>query len=591
MPETIGAYIVTALVSAEVATMTIGSVTFASIVGNVVVAGSLIAANYALSDKPESTPQDGQLSVRQTRAARRRNYGRVKIGGALMFSEAKGGVRFQVIALNHGEIDSFVEHWAADTIAEVNPSGGGPVMNIYIASNGTHCVDIRFYRGTDSDPAFPFLLERFPEYWTAAHQGKGIAKALVITQQPVSEEFTLVYPGGTPPVYRAVVNAVRVWDPRDSAQDRNIPATWTWTENPVLIALDFHRHPDGMGLAPFDASFFGDDCLAEDWIPQANICDEAIALKAGGTEPRYRCSGGYELPAPPKQVLNAILATCDAETYQRPDGGIGIRAGKTVSPTVTIADKHILSYSNFIKGSSDGITPVNVVTAKYTARDLDYQDADADPWRDEDSIADTGREESRNLDLTWVPSHAQSRRLMKIAAKRYNPDWTVQILTDLDGLRAYGERFIRVEIAELFIDGTAEVTSFEIMPATMTCAIGLRAFDQSAYDWDPEFEEGTAPNVADTSSGDDAIENPADVDATVEGTTIRVTWTASGRLDTTPELQYRTNPDGDWLPCFIDSPTEGHTPPLAVGYYDVQVRFNVGSHSSGWSPVLNIHVI
>jgi hypothetical protein len=345
-----------------------------------------------------------------------------------------------------------------------------------------------------------------------------------------------------------------------------------------------------MGLAVFDDVFFTPAAIAEDWIPAANICVQPIPLKAGGTEARYVCAGGYELQAPPKDVLNAILATCDGETYQRDDGAIGIRVGSLVAPTVTISDDHILSYSSFIRGASDSISPVNVVTAKYTARNLDYQEADADPWRDEDSISETGREETRSLDLTWVQTHSQARRLMKIASRRFNPEWTGQIVTDLDGLRAYGERFINLQIGELGIDDPFEVTSFEILPGSMTMVIGVRSFDQLAYDWDPVHEEGTAPNVADTTAGDDAIDDPDNVEATVATHVISVTWDDSGRVDTTPALQYRTNPAGPWLDGVVDDRTSGHTPSLSPAHYDVQVQFIVGTHSSGWTPLLNINV-
>jgi len=587
MPETIGLLVLTSLGVTEIAGFAVTASTYA-IVGNIVLAAGAYGLSAALApQKPQATQQDGQITLRQPRAPRRRNYGTVKVGGVLMFSETRTGTRFQMFAISHGEIDAFVEHWLADVQAAIGAAS--KVTNLYVL-NGTSFVTIEAWLGTQTDPASTTLITYFPSYWDVTFQGKEIAKVLTTTSQPASEDFTKVYPGGQPPIYRGVIRASRVWDPRDGAQDKDNRDTWTFTENPVLIALDFHRHPDGMGLAIFDDVFFTPAAIIEDWIPSANICDEPIALKAGGTEPRYRCSGGYELPAPPKQVLNVVLGSCDGETFQRADGAIGIRVGKLVAPNVAITDQHILSYSNFVRGASGGITPVNVVTAKYTARDLDYQEADADPWRDEDSISETGREESRNLDLTWVPSHSQARRLMKIAARRFNPNWTGQIITDLDGLRAYGLRYVTLQISELEIDDPFEMVSFEIVPASMNMIISVRSFDQTAYDWDPEHEEGTAPNQANTSAIDDSIDNPNNVQATVASHVISVTWDASGRLDTTPALQYRTNSSGPWIDGVIDSSTSGHTPSLSAAHYDVQVQFIVGSHSSGWSPLLNINV-
>jgi hypothetical protein len=595
MPETVGILLLEAAgyggISGWTAFGIAGGVSAASIVGSTVLVGSLIAANALLAKKPEETTQDGQISVRQARAARRRNYGIVMLGGALMFSETLEGIRYQVIAVNHGEIDAFEDHWMADQLAAVPPGAGGPITNLYIAPDGGQCVHVYPLRGTDADPAYALLAVRFPAYWTLAHQGKGIAKVLTLTIQPEAKNFTKVYPGGQTPIYRTTARAVKVWDPRDLTQHKDLKDTWKWTQNPVLIALDFHRHSDGMGLASFDDVFFTPAALAEDWIPAAAICEEWSPIKAGGAELRYVCSGGYELPSPPKGVLNAILATCDGETYQRADGAIGIRVGKVVNPTVHITDKHILSYSNFVRGSAaGGLSPVNVITAKYTAKNLDFQEADADPWRDEDSIEEAGREASQNIDLTWVTSHAQARRLMKIAYKRLNPEWTVTIITDLDGLRAYGERFVKVTIDELLIESEpAEVVGFELN-AGGSCSISLRQFNQSAYDWYPAIEEGTAPNQADTTSEGEEIDNPSGVGASVGSGVISVHWTASGRVDTTPVLQYRVNPAGPWQAGIVDTPTTGHTPALPAGIYDVQVQFTVGSQTSGWSPLLNINV-
>lgn len=588
MAETIGLLVLSAAGITEIGGFAVTASTYA-IVGNIALAAATVGASYALQQKPEVTPQDGQLTVRQARAARRRNYGTVKVGGALMFSETKAGRRYQVLALSHGEIDSFFEHWLADSAVTVD--GTHAVTSAYLTPSGIPSVAIHAATGTDGDAAFAPLLVAFPSYWTAAHQGKGIAKVLTITQQPASKDFTKVYPGGQPPVYRAVIQAVRVWDPRDGAQDKDDPSTWTFTENAVLHVLDYHRHKDGMGLAPFDDIFFTADAIAQDWIPAVNICDEHVPRADGSFENRYRCAGGYDLPAAPKDVLAAMLATCDGQTYQRGDGAIGIRVGKTVAPTVTIADEHILSYANFVRGAGDSITPVNVVTAKFTARNLDFQEADADPWRDEDSISATGREEGRNIDLTWVFQHNQARRLMKIAAHRLTPEWSGQIVTDLDGLRAYGERFIRLDIDELGIAGeTFEVTSFEIMPASMTMVIGVRSFDQSAYDFDPETEEGTAPAVADTSGSGDTLAAPTGLAATASGGVINVVWDSSERGDTTAELQYRVHGATDWIDGYVDTGSTGHTPSLGAGHYDVQVQFVVGTQESGWTALLDIEV-
>ncbi len=493
MAETIGLIALNAVGITEIAGFSITAGT-ASIVGNVVIATALIG--ISLANQPEGPKaQDGQLVTRQALPKRRRHYGLVKVAGPLLFSETREGARYQIIAINQGEIDSFVDHWMTDTHVILN--GSGQVINAYIIDD-QHFVQIQPDRGVPDATAFATLLSRFPEIWTAAHRGRSIAKVLTITTQPSeAKQFTTVYNGAQPPAYRAVIRSSKVWDPRDTSQARNDPSSWKFSSNPVLHILDYHRVPDGMGLAVYDNIFFTEAAIAEDWIPAANICDNGVPLAAGGSEPRYASAGGYELATPPKQVLAAMFATCDGQAYQRADGAIGIRVGFEINPVVEIPDEHILSYDGMQRGPSDSLIPVNQITAKYTARNLDYQLTDADAWRDEDAISDAGREETRDIDLSWVPSHSQARRLMKIEFARKTPEWSGQITTNLHGIRAYSERFVRLRIAELGIDGTFEIVpgSFEINTESMTCSMSVSSMDQSAYAWNPAEEEGDEPQA------------------------------------------------------------------------------------------------
>ncbi len=483
----------TAVISVAGATLTV-----AQIVGTVTLIAASVAASYgvaALTQKPQSAkPQDGQITTRQPIPDRRRNYGRVKVGGALMLSETAtvGGFvcRIQVIALNHGEIDAFEEHWFSEFVAVLS---SGQVIN-HFTLGAAPFITLDNRTGLSTETAYSLATSAVPTLWTSAHRGDGIASACTQTfQPPNASDLTTVYPGGLPPPYRAVVRASKVWDPREVGQDKDDPATWTWTRNPVLIALDYHRHADGMGLAAFDATLFTSDALTEDWIPAANICDETV----GGIA-RYTCSGGYSLPNDePASVLGAIFATCDGLTYQRRDGAIGIRVGKTVSPTVTIDDDHILGYEGFRKG--DNVFQVcNEVTAKYTSPTHDYQETDAEPWRDEDDITDRGQVLSKALSLLWVTEHSQVRRLMKLYHARCNPEWTGRIVTDMAGMAALSERYLHIVITELGIDDDFEVVGppeVKVSNEAVICTIGVASLDQSAFDWDEATEAGDPPPV------------------------------------------------------------------------------------------------
>lgn len=563
----------------------------AQVVGTVAIASVSAGANALLNQPKVPQPQDGQVTTRQANPPRRRNYGLVKVAGPIIFTEVKSGVLYQVVAVNHGEIASFDEHWLADNRLLLD-SNGFSIIQYQI--DGALFVSITPLMGTEDDAAYSALTTVFPELWTSEHRGRGIAKVLISYRQPGSSDFTTVYPGARPPNYRGVIRASKVWDPRRPEQDKDVPSTWAWTQNPVLIALDYHRHADGMGFGAFDDLLFTAAAIEEDWMPAAGICDEAVFYKAGNEGPRYVCSGGYELPNnAPKDVLAAIMATCDGQTYQRRDGALGIRVGKTIAPTITINDDMILGYESLRRGATAALGSVNQITAKYTATDLDFQIADADPWRDEADISATGREETRNIDLSWVINHNQARRLMKLAFARANPDWSGKIITNMQGMLAYNERYITLVISELGIDGSFEITSPIEVNMDGTCVMSVASLDQSAFDFDPAIEEGTEPSVADASSGSDDITPPAHVGAVQPSGThyLLITWDASDRTDVVAVAEYSIHNANNWFAASVDpSNVSAVMPPSAAGHYDVRVRWVVGTKSSPNAGATNINL-
>jgi hypothetical protein len=594
MPAVIGELLIAAAgygleVSGAIA---FGTVTYATIVGDVALVGGSIGLSL-LTRPGAPKPQDGQQTVQQPSAPRRRNYGLVKVGGYLLFSEVDQGQRYQVIAINQGEIDAFVSHWYDANQVALDDAGHATGVSVLFYRIGLTCYSqVGLTYGTDDDTAFAALITDFPTLWTSAHQGNGIAKVLTSFIQTQAADFSKVYPGAAPPVYRAVIQSSKVWDPRDLTQDRNDKTSWKYSVNPMLQALDFHRVADGMGLAVFDDIFFTDAAINQDWIPAADICDEQIALKAGGTAARYACAGGYTLATPPKTVLASMFATCDGQTYQRADGAIGVRVGKTVAPTVTLDDDDITGYDSLRRGPSDSLVPVNQVTAKYTASLFDFQENDAEPWQDLAAIAAAGgRIESRDIDLHWVYLHPQARRLMKLALARLTPEWSGKIITGIGGLRAWGERFVHVTIAELGIDGDFEVTSFEINPSGLSCSIGISALDQSAYDWDPDTEEGSEGVPPAFNDGSNVIPDPTSVAASATGHVLTITWDPPFWTFVTAEAQYSLHGANNWFDASVNQTTDtAVSPVLPAGSYDVQVSFLSGTLRSDWVPVLAIAV-
>lgn len=607
MAETIGALIIASLPTAVATALpaTVLGVSTAAVVGNVALIGSLAAASYLMRPNAPK-PSDGQVTTKQPISPRRRNYGRVKVGGVIIFSEVADGKLYEVVALNQGEIDAFEEHWLGDIQVTLDgDSNAIPVEagNNAFANKGRHYVQIYFEYGTDSDPGFVGLRATFPTKWTEAHRALGVAKVLIVSQQPDPRDYTQVFPAGRP-VYRGVIRASKVLDPRDSDQNKDNPATWKWSENPVLHALDYHRHADAMRLAVFDDVLFTPAALAEDWIPAANICDEPVTLKAGGTEPRYRCAGGYLLTQPPKDVLPQIMATCAGQVFMRPDGAIGIRVGQPVTPSLVFGadEKHVLGYTGFRSGD-DLFLAANEITAKFTSPDHDFQDTEATPWRNEADITARGQELTSEIDLSWVPSYSQARRLMKVEYHRKNPACVGQFKTDLHALNGFGEQYLTLTLSEMDVAAQEfEVKSFEINPGEGACSLNLSAFDSTAaYAWDPATEEGDPPPIPDLTRASMVVDPPSGVTASpavrtistgTNGVVLVIGWTTPARIDYRANAQYKLHSASDWLPAMVsDDGISAETPLLQDGAtYDVRVQFVSGSRTSEWTEVDTILV-
>jgi hypothetical protein len=150
-------------------------------------------------------------------------------------------------------------------------------------------------------------------------------------------------------------------------------------QNGVLIVLDYLWNSDGMRLPRSMVQ-----AAIDVWKSQADIADETVSTKDGGSEPRFRLSGGYQLTAAPKQVLPMMLVPMDAQLFLRGDGAIVIDVGRFVEPTVILFDGpggSIVDYSGLTR-ARDAADLRNEITAQFVSPAYNYIEQTADPWQD-----------------------------------------------------------------------------------------------------------------------------------------------------------------------------------------------------------------
>lgn len=457
-------------------------------------AGSSYAANRLLAP-PKPKPSDGQTEVRQNVPPRRWQIGELKVSGPLAFWEAREETPFwsvfKVILLNSRRIDSVVKHYLGEE--EVTLDGSGFVQQAQYWNDGEPRVRIIVHLGDDNQTTDTLLNSVFTE-WGANHRLRGQAYVVIQVRQAENQaDHAELFPRGEP-IYSALIKGNRYYDPRkdstvsggSGAHRYATKSTWEWSDNPALAILDLLADQvDGYDPGQVTIS----DLHMPSFMAFADLCDEAVTLKAGGTEKRYRVATTLYLDQPAKMRLAALLEACDGHIFMRPDGLIAIGGGEWVAPTVTLdADEgHFLEW-DFPNGP-DALSEYDGLAFQYMSPAHGYTELEGDPWPN-GSVLDT-----QPVDLSQVPSHGQARRLCKIKLARDNAGQLGRVVTNHYGLDAIGERCIHLVKPELDIDADFWVDSCALKEDRTGVVLAVRKADSTAYDWTAATEEGTAPPV------------------------------------------------------------------------------------------------
>lgn len=412
----------------------------------------------------QSVPaQKVQAIITQTDSPRVRAYGRVLLGGPKAFFEAQDGTLHQIVVIHHGAVDGLIRFWV----------DGEPVT--LDADNKVHRYMRLLFRDGSGPVSgdYPEVLSRFPGLWTSQHRLQWQATFNTAFGDPADEDFVGYFPKGTQTMVQAEVRASRV---------RDMLGAMVYSENAALCIRDYLIHPDGWRIP---AASIDDDSFGR----FAVICGQAVPLLAGGTEPRYRLCGHYALDDAPKDVAARMLATCDGQVHQTPEGKVGILGGAWSEPDVTITADDILELS--VEDGFDPFTDFNILKGTFTSPAHSYQPIEVPDIRHEADLAMQG-ERVEQIEIDMCPSGSQMQRLMKIIAAKRRRDMTGTLTTNLVGLKARfpkgdGIHTIRVRAPDFGLDGVFEVTSHRFSVPDGWCEIGIASL-ANPYPWTASME-------------------------------------------------------------------------------------------------------
>lgn len=535
------------------------------------------------------TPQ-AQAVINQSTGPRIRGYGKALLGGTRAFFDSKSGTLFQIVMAHHGEIDAWEYFKIGDRA--VTPDANGDVTNrafVWVddSDNDQYAVRIREHLGTPSQGADSMMTSVWSGVWTSDHRLRGIAYFAVRFRSPPGEDFQKIFPESYNTPVRGLGRLTKVYDPRDVSHDPDDESTWEWSDNAGLAILDYLTHPDGMRLTK-------DDCDLDSFSAFADLCDDDIALSEGGSEKRYRLWGVYQLTDEPDTVVQAMRRTCDAEFYQTPEGKIGIRGGEWNAPTVTLrayavdgsATPDILGHS--LEQGNNRFSAFNELKLTYTSPDHDFQSMEATAWVDAADQAERGVISS-SLDLDFVPSPTQARRLAKIHIAKANPAWKGKIRCSLAALDAWGERTVRLVIPELEIDDAFYISKIELAPDLSGVELEVVTINEAAYSWttaeegeNPALPQETAPDLEFPVPQNAALAEDAGTAGLVMGTV-----DAPDRDDLELEAEIRLGAGGLWQTMQTNSQTQAVYQTSSAGDYQARFRWKGPQSTVGaWSTPL-----
>jgi hypothetical protein len=333
----------------------------------------------------------------------------------------------------------------------------------------------------------------FPEFtnnsslWTAAHKNLGRASIYAAFYYDAT-----VFANGLPQMSFVVSGKNDIYDPR--LGDFGNSAAHVYTTNAALIIADYLANTTwGYGLS------YGTSIPLAQLIAAANVCDETVALAAGGTEARYTINMIFNLSRGRGEVLQDMLAAC-AGRITIESGQYIIVPGAWASPSITLTQDNLIGPVEYkpimtISGVCNG------VKGTYTSPVTNWQSADIPPYA-EDVLhgytsdrwlaADGGVRLWRDVSFPATTSAATAQRLAKIELERTRREGRLTLHCDMSAYPAVALDVVEFTYSRYgWSNKTFEVLSSQLVMQAdsnggaprLGVDLELAETDSTVYDW------------------------------------------------------------------------------------------------------------
>ncbi|MFN3833724.1 MAG: hypothetical protein ACK4SQ_15980 [Allorhizobium sp.] len=594
MPNVIAAPIFSFLISSTAIATTLAG-PLATALGYAIFAGGVYLASSFFMPKQQKPkvpePGDGSYNLKQNVPSRAYVLGRVKKGGDYVFLESDSSRAYHIIVWASHRIEGFVTHYSHDKSISVD--GSGAVTSHHLL-DGSPCVAIFTRNGLNAETAYSTVSAAFPSIWNSNCRGDGLASVFMFCNRVPLERYTDVYPNQMPE-WSAVGNGALLYDPRkDSTQGgsgshrTNNPATWEFSRNIALMRLWHLCHPVG-GKMSYD------DMHMPDWINAANVCDQFVTNRSGGTERRYWGGFWFQANNDPIEVARVMDDAAELVVFERSNGKIGVHAGEFVEPDFTISERHIFALQ--LDKNRRLASNVLAVRGRYINTANAYNTEDAAIYGNPYGLADDTTERTKTFENAAVQSHNHCQRKQKITFIRANArKISVSVdFTDEDMRKIPERRFVRVHYPRRgLVNAVVEITSSpSIDLRRMRISFSGIVVPETLYDFNAAVEEG-APGAVATILPPVEVSEPTGFSATVETEVLAGGSTAAyllGSWDAGPssvsyemEFERVTGSTGPSSVFIKAGSVQARTPNVADGVqYKIRLRAWAGGRSSDWT--------
>lgn len=470
--------------------------TYAALVGGLAIGASALSA--AFMPKPSvPKPEDGKYNLKQSVPPLTYVLGRVKKASDYVFLEESSGVAYHILVWAGHRIEGYVTHYLHDEVIGVD-SGGYVTSPAHFSRNGTLFVNLQSRLGLDAETAYSLVVSNFPSIWTTSHRGDGLASVLLSCSTVAQKYFLDVYPNQMPE-HSAVGDGMRIYDPRTSS---------TAFSNNLALFRFWHLTSAVGGKLSIS------DMYLPEWQNAANVCDESVTNRTGGTESRYHGGLWFRSNSDPVEIGRLIDQAAELVVYERPDGLVGVHAGEYVTPTVRLTETDIISANLDVNTRRAGT--VLAVRGRFTDPSDGYTTNDSAIYGDPYGDVDDSTERTFTLDNQAVQSHNHIQRLQKITYTRKNAK-RVSIVAHYEAAKdVLSSRFVKVHLPPKMSESVVEITSTpRLSLRDLTISFAGIIIPDTLYDFNAATEEGEPGSTVTPLTGT-GVPTPTGFSATVQ---------------------------------------------------------------------------